>query len=439
MSTCKSRISEYDRVQKSVCSRYVGQPLTAFTHDRGPQPTTEDDGVIQARYGEVALVANLGAAARTVEGAELAAYGFRATAPGLVAGNLAQLGGASDDDEGFCFVSEARGSQAEVWVYAPARQQAAVELPAGVKGTVRVTFDGQKPLTAQVSKSVLKLPLPDRTDETRLTAPAALAGKAPRDWGGKPALGVLDLGPGVGLSWTDTGPQEWFDALSRAAWVRQAGLPVKRLDSYAALQAALAAGPTQWLAIINPYGEQFPSPGPGRWKEALEAIRGYVENGGCWWETAGYSFYAALYHDGAQWQRENVGPAGLSYLGVPVGGGEIDAPAEPLSVPPAARAWLGADLAARVAQATSPVNRSAPRGFEDPGHVALVSGEEGDLIGGYRLRGWGWLWRVGGFHPSPDVVLPVAVQALEHLYTTPPPPPAAGGLRYLWHATVKPG
>ena len=123
-------------------------------------------------------------------------------------------------------------------------------------------------------------------------------------------------------------------------------------------------------------------------------------------------------------------------LGLPVGAGEIDQPAEPLVVPAGSRAWLGDALAKQVERSTSAVNRGAVRGSHDPGHLTLVAGRRQDFIAGYRLDGWGWLWRIGGFWPNPDVALPVAVKAMEHIYTHPPLPVRPGGVRYLWHAIV---
>lgn len=54
------------------------------------------------------------------------------------------------------------------------------------------------------------------------------------------------------------------------------------------------------------------------------------------------------------------------------------------------------------------------------------------------LTGWGWLWRIGGFFPNPDVALPVAVRVTEYLYTHPPLPAQRPGIQYLWHATIEP-
>ncbi|NQT52680.1 hypothetical protein HQ576_11540, partial [bacterium] len=133
----------------------------------------------------------------------------------------------------------------------------------------------------------------------------------------------------------------------------------------------------------------------------------------------------------------HVGPSGTGCLGMPVGGGDVDAPPEKLRVTPAGRAWLRGALADRIGRLSSAVNRGLVRGSHDPGHVTLVAGSTQDFIGGYRLDGWGWLWRIGGFYPNPDVAVPVAVRVMEHIATHPPLPAKVGGTKYLWHTKVE--
>lgn len=424
-----------DRLQKSVCARYIGEPVKGFDHDRGD---TSTEGVIRAQYGPVNLTANLEPKARAEKGQTLAPYGFYATAPGMVAANVQRVGGADFGEEGLSFVTEGNARQGDVWVYAPAEQAVTVEAPTGMKGSVNLTLDGQTPVKCTVTNGTLSLRLPSKRVAPRTTPPAELVGKAPKDWPGeKPAVGVLDFS-GVNPNWTSIKPSEWVDALSNSKLAKEQGVPVRRLTTVAEVMAALQAGPTKWLAILNPYGEQFPTTGPGKWKESLDAIRSYVNNGGAWWEIAGYSFHQAIYPLAAGgWGGESVGPSGMGYLGLPVGGGEVDQSAEALHVPAEGRAWLGEALASRVDQSVSTVNRGAPRGTEDPGHLTLVAGEEQDFIAGYRLEGWGWLWRCGGFDPNPQVLLPTVAAALEHLYTTPAAPVVVGGVRYLWHAKLQ--
>ena len=82
-------------LQDKVVSRIALQPVVAFTHDRSPllalpgDPSREsDDGVVTAKYGDVSVAVNLGDMPRMVAGHRLAAYGWRISAPGLVAAKL---------------------------------------------------------------------------------------------------------------------------------------------------------------------------------------------------------------------------------------------------------------------------------------------------------------------------------------------------------------
>ncbi|NCQ32891.1 MAG: hypothetical protein GW802_36710, partial [Armatimonadetes bacterium] len=356
------------------------------------------------------------------------------------------VGGRDFGDEGVSFVTQGDARKAEVWVYAPAGDEAAVELPAAVSGPFTVAFDDGPKVKTAAEKGVLTLRLPSRPGVPRLEPPAALAGKAPSDWpGARPKIGVLDFGPGMAPTWTTIQPADWLKAFAGSRLATELGVSAVAIANYADLAAALRAGPTAWLAILNPYGENFPAAAPGKWRETLEAVRGYVENGGSWWETAGYSLYSAVSRVDGRWQGEPIGSSGMSFFGLPVGGGEVDQPAEPLLVTPVGQAVLGAELSAKVAASMSPVNRGLSRGVDDPGHVTLVTGQKQDLvgarhfIGAYRLNGWGWLWRIGGFNPNPEVAVPVAVAAMEYVYTHPPLPVKAGGVKYLWHAVVETG
>jgi hypothetical protein len=432
-----------DRLQKSVCARHLGTPLRDFSHDRAPlfatpgDPRREaDDGVITAAYGDVKLFCNLGDVPRTVGDYELPPYGFRAEAPGITAG-LAP--------DGSGYVTETRRGKTDLWIFAPS--QATVTLPVPLTGRVKVTLDGKTTLDtrrstlgASISRqpSAISLSLPPRGSVKRIPPPAELATLAPRDRpGAKPAIGVIDLGPGLTPALTSLTPAAWRAAFEASALAKQHGLSVMPLASYAEVAAALAAGSSKYFAVINPYGEVFPAPGAGRWREALDAVRGYVNNGGIWWETAAYSFHRAAYREGDAWKTESTGPAGLSHLRLPIGNGEVDRPAEPLSVTETGKEWLGEALAAKIAQQASCVNRGTPSSAAAPATV-LVSGVETGFIGGYRLDGWGSLWRVGGFNPDPEVTTAVATAATLHQYTTPPAPLPPAGTRFLYHVTLTP-
>ena len=78
-------------LQKSVCARYIGQPLLSFQHDRTPlfarkvpMDSIRDDGVIRAQFGPVKILANLGDVPRELDGHPLAPYGFWIEEPGKV-------------------------------------------------------------------------------------------------------------------------------------------------------------------------------------------------------------------------------------------------------------------------------------------------------------------------------------------------------------------
>lgn len=420
-----------DRLQKSVCARHLGTPLRSFKHDREPLFATggdprrkADDGTLTATYGDVHLRCNLGDVPRTVGGRDLPPYGFRADAPGLTAG-LAP--------DGTGYVTETRKGKTELWLYGTPLSRVTVPVPLG--GRVRVTLDEGESLATDGS---LTLTLPQRGTITRIAPPADRAALAPRDWPGpKPAIGIIDLGAGVPLALSSVAPAAWRAAFEASALARQHGLAVKTIATSEALAAALAAGPSATFAIVNPYGEIFPAAGPGRWRETLDAVRAYVNNGGTWWETGAYSFHRACYSVNGVWKTEPTGAAGLNHLRLPIGGGDVDAPVEPLRATDAGKAWLGEALAAKISQSACQVNRGTPSAAAAPATV-LVAGVEAGFIGGYRLDGWGYLWRIGGFNPDPAVAADVAVAATLYQYTHPPSPLPPAGTRHLYRATLTP-
>ena len=158
-------------------------------------PTVENDGVIRAQYGPVHLVANLNAQPRREGDCELAAFGFSARAPGVLAANVKSAGGLDFGHEGISFVAEGDGRKGDVWVYGPAEQEVAVLLPAAPSGKVSVAFDESGPTAAAIKDGALVFRLPSQSGERRIEPPPSLAGKAPCDWPGeKPAIAVLDFG-----------------------------------------------------------------------------------------------------------------------------------------------------------------------------------------------------------------------------------------------------
>jgi hypothetical protein len=156
-----------DRLQKSLCARFVGEPVRAFAHDRGANPTIEDDGILQATYGPVEVVANLNGRAMLSGGYELASHGFRAIAPGVIAANLKSVGGMDMGDEGMSFVAEGDAARAELWIYSRGDRDVAVELPEPMTGQATLRMDGSPNVDVTAQGRTLTLHLSSRPDPPR--------------------------------------------------------------------------------------------------------------------------------------------------------------------------------------------------------------------------------------------------------------------------------
>jgi hypothetical protein len=156
-----------DRVQKSVCSRYVGEPVNAFEHHRSSATDMKDDGVIRAIYGDVKIIANLGAKRRTEQTRELAPYGFYATAPGMVAANLKGLGGLDFGDDGISFVAEENDKEINIWAYEYPGREVCVELPDSGRNDISLVTDDGSAIQATTEDGLLRFRLPGEVTETR--------------------------------------------------------------------------------------------------------------------------------------------------------------------------------------------------------------------------------------------------------------------------------
>jgi hypothetical protein len=149
-----------DRIQKSVCARYTGEPVTQFKHQQGDGK--DDDGLIRATYGPVRLVANLGPTAREEAGRRLAPHGFVASAQGMVAGNLQSLAGMDFGEDGISFVTETDRGGADIWVYSPAGREVAAQLPEAMSGEVRLALDGQSGAPVRAVGDSIRFRLPNK-------------------------------------------------------------------------------------------------------------------------------------------------------------------------------------------------------------------------------------------------------------------------------------
>jgi hypothetical protein len=163
-----------DRLQKSVCARYVGEPVQAFEHQQ-PAELSTNDGVIHATYGPVRLVANLGSDELRDAGHELAGFGFYAESPGMVAANLRRLSALDLGEEGISFVTEATKSGCEIWLYATGGQEVAVLLPPTSDGTYTLTVDNEPPTSVRATENAVRLRLPGATTGAKRLWHAAMS------------------------------------------------------------------------------------------------------------------------------------------------------------------------------------------------------------------------------------------------------------------------
>ena len=389
LNTDRDESALYDYIhllQKEVVSRLAGEPLVAFRHDREPliksgKPLArlEDDGVIEATYGKVSVRANLGDVPRVVGGKRLSPYGFFVEGPGLTAAWL-------EGEDPFVETKDGK------WVYA------------------KVFDAGSTPV-------VVPKDAPCRTARGAQVA-------------------VLDVGADAPLCGTRIQPAGWMQAL--APFAAATGVRVVRLTTAEAVKEALAAGPKKWLAVVNPYGENFPCVGAGRGLETVEAVRAYVRAGGHWFETAGAPFNVAI-HKGAdgKWQQERMRGRQLDALKVsivPFG----DLPGKPMRLEAAPGAdWLPPSVLELLKTRTATVARGVAGTEGNPLDPVLVTKKGFCWFGGARLGGIGALWRIGGVLPDAPLATAVVAATLERVWTTPPKTVPAAYVRRVRPLTAK--
>jgi hypothetical protein len=107
----------------------------------------------------------------------------------------------------------------------------------------------------------------------------------------KVAILFMERGPVIGESWpSEVRIDEWYDRLELA--LSGTGVEVVYLEDYSEMTAALAGG--DYLAVLNPYGENVPASLSGGVTASVQAIRDYVHAGGNWFEVGGHPFFFAL-------------------------------------------------------------------------------------------------------------------------------------------------
>ena len=110
---------------------------------------------------------------------------------------------------------------------------------------------------------------------------------------GRTKVALLDLehGPANG-GWAAVPVSTWSNRLQNSTALASAGIQVVELPNAQAMLDALAS--TNYLAVLNPYGEWTPARESTGMTGSVAAIGNYVRAGGNWFETGGHSFYYAL-------------------------------------------------------------------------------------------------------------------------------------------------
>ncbi|MBN2450436.1 MAG: hypothetical protein JXR77_08600 [Lentisphaeria bacterium] len=419
-----------DALQKSVCARYTGLPLTSFAYTGGAD--TEIGGpVMLAGYPGLRLAANtatapfpatqlgeeLSWAAPGEMGVDIAGPGFVAAGPGLRAGVVQARGGGPV----YGFVVDEGAEATQVAVRAACGQEVLLPITVPAAGRARLVGRNGVEIPARLEPgaggtSLLALPAfyPGEPDTD---LPPQRVAAAPSGWPGwGRTVVVLEMGGDAPTTWVRMTAADWLGVLGADEGLRRAGLTVQGVATAAQLMELLRAAPGERpFAVVNPGGETFYAPSAEAAETMLDGIAAYVAGGGIWWETGGYSFYSCAYRDaGGAWQRRALGPAGASRLGFACAGFEVEAPAEPLVLTATGREWFGEEMSALLARSAAGVQR----GFDPDDRVLiLVRGASGDFVGGTRGAGWGWLWRLGGFNPDPALAGVVVPAVLTRLYT----------------------
>jgi len=437
-----------DALQKMVCARYAGQPLKDYRLLGGADGAFAGPLMV-AQYPDLQVTASTSGTpfpsrgtsllASSI-GADLAGYGFEAGGPTVIAGQFVDWEQAPPSQP-FGFVLERRGKRfSSGWVRAVPGQRVALPWSGDDLPGLEVTALKGQPVRltpARRSPTALTVDLPELADSVSGVAmPTSHVGKPFAEWGSRQrTIGVLAMGAGAPSSWVKVSAADWVRLLSADAGLKGAGATVLEIASAADLRARLrAAEGERPFAILNPGGEVFFAEAPAQAESMLDDIREYVRTGGIWWETGGYSFYQAASRDAqGAWTSRAIQASGARRLGFACAGLPVDAPPEPLLVTPVGRQWLGAETTARIEGALSGVQR----GFDgDEGVLVLVDSAQGDFVAGIRCGGWGWLFRLGGFNPDPEVAPLVVGGVLRHLLTDAWPTPERRRVPRLWEVRV---
>lgn len=398
-----------DVLQKKVAAAYMLQPLESMRHIT--------QMAIEARYGPLRVAGSLDTQPVRLAGVVMASPGYYVSdrEGRLEAGRLVRYAG-REYNPPLEFVKQREGRAENWWIYGSQE----VLLPAGDAVRAAVVSNGQEQ-HVRIVRADGRRWVRARPPIAGVQPPPDLAHKPPARWPTAPRyIGIITMQPnGPEPGWADAGPDRWAEALSKSPVLSKLDLEVRELAAPEEVVRACAS-PRAWFAIVNPYGERFPVAGPEAISEMLQAVRQYVANGGIWWETGGFSFYYPCWpvREGGRVVRWQVG-RGMGGLAQVIGSPRMlldDLPAEPVRLTADARAILAGERAQEIDGSLAAVNRPLGLGY---GGWVLMSGSHGPYVAGYRVEGWGWLFRVGG-KGQIKLTLPLVEATLAHLFRTAP-------------------
>ncbi len=407
------------RIQKTVCARYLGNPIQAFEHEKNRIRTSYGKN----KKGRIELSVGL-----------KAPFDYQVKADGLEADASAIVVRTRKSIQASVYESE-RGT---VSFNLPKRVPSKKVLPPLI--LTHPQLDRGTPVSHSVSyrldsnrkRVVFRLP-------RIVDGPSAEQSFAPTKWAPrKPKIGILHLAD-LSPYYSTVKAEDWMTAFQQERFVHENFIPVEFIRSRKELAAALKAGPGTFLTLINPYGEHFPILEGTGWEQTVDLIQSYVIRGGTWWETGGYSFYTGFSSAG---DRVPIEIQAMQRFELPVGLGATDRPPEKLRLTEIGREWLGPRLSSEIENAQAVVNRAVLNYEHLPAPTTLIRGTTADFVGGYSFDGWGFLWRFGGFNPPADLVKAVVLATTRYRYLQPVELSSrlaanqAPGPRYLWSAEI---
>ncbi|WP_347243580.1 DUF6259 domain-containing protein [Thermogutta sp.] len=129
-------------LQRTIVARYMGEPVTSFTHERDDSPSADrDGGIIRAQYGEVHIVTNLNTHPLREGSLVLAPFGFLAIAPDMIAGSLQQLGERDLGEDAVCFVLASDPARKDLWLFHRPGGIAAIPAAESDVNTIQLQWD----------------------------------------------------------------------------------------------------------------------------------------------------------------------------------------------------------------------------------------------------------------------------------------------------------